>query len=293
MDVVITYVDGQDRLWQEDYAAATGKPVLAKRFRDWGTLKYVMRGIERNMPFVENVFLVVSRESQVPQWVDRSHLRVVLHEDYIPRQFLPTFNCNPIELHFQNIEGLSEEFVYFNDDIFPVSPCSYEDFFCDGRPIKGFSRHLLALNSFKKISKNSNDLALKALGRKPGLSFLRPQHICSALLKSKCREAYDKVSEDMAKVMTTIREDNNYNQYFFLDYLYYQGVVINKRISAKFFSLVSSSPSKIASYIRNTPSVKLICINDAKVAAENVDGIRQSLIEAFESLLPQKSRFEV
>ena len=114
MDVVITYVDGNDPLWKSDYAKYSDTPVLEKRFRDWGTLKYLLRGIEKHMHFVQNVFLVVSHESQVPQWVDKTAVRVVLHKDFIPQELLPTFNCNPIEMHLHNIEGLGEEYIYIS-----------------------------------------------------------------------------------------------------------------------------------------------------------------------------------
>jgi hypothetical protein len=66
--------------------------VLEKRFRDWGTLRYLFRGIAENMPFVRKVHLVVSHESQVPEWVNREEVHIVLHKDIIPAEFLPTFN---------------------------------------------------------------------------------------------------------------------------------------------------------------------------------------------------------
>ena len=73
MDIVITYVDGNDPEWKKDYEHYTDTPVMDKRFRDWGTLKYLLRGVECNMPFVRNVFLVVSHPTQVPEWVDRKN----------------------------------------------------------------------------------------------------------------------------------------------------------------------------------------------------------------------------
>ena len=68
MDAVITYVDGNDPVWKQDYEKTTNVPVMEKRFRDWGTLKYLLRGIEAKMPFIRNVYLVVSHPSQVPEW---------------------------------------------------------------------------------------------------------------------------------------------------------------------------------------------------------------------------------
>ena len=103
MDIVITYVDGLDPVWQKSYEQYTNTPILEKRFRDWGTLKYLFRGIEKNMPFIRKVHLVVSGESQVPQWINRNEVNVVLHSDIIPGQLLPTFNCRFILLLLNNI----------------------------------------------------------------------------------------------------------------------------------------------------------------------------------------------
>ena len=120
MDVVITYVDGNDPCWKVDYEKFTEVPVMAKRFRDWGTLRYLLRGIEKFMPFVGRVHLVVSHKTQVPVWSDTDQLNIVLHEQIIPKEFLPTFNSTAIEMFLHRIPGLDEQYLYFNDDMFPV-----------------------------------------------------------------------------------------------------------------------------------------------------------------------------
>ena len=154
---------------------------MAKRYRDWGTLKFLLRGIEKHIPSIENVFLLVSGDSQVPSWVDRSVVRVVLHRDIIPERFLPTFNSTTIEMFMHRIPGLAEEFLYFNDDMFPVMDCAPEDFFRDGKAVIGFAHHLFAGGKYKKRVRNSDHQARKALGKRPGLFFVRPQHTCSPI----------------------------------------------------------------------------------------------------------------
>ena len=106
MDIVITYVNGLDPVWLQSYAEHTKVPITTKRFRDWGFLPYLFRGIEQNMPFVRNVYLVVSGDSQVPEWINRDHVKVVHHEDFVPKEYLPTFNSNPLEMYLHRIEGL-------------------------------------------------------------------------------------------------------------------------------------------------------------------------------------------
>lgn len=292
MDIVITYVDGNDSEWRQAYEKYTDKPLLDKRFRDWGTLKYLMRGIEKNMPFIRNVYLVVSGESQVPDWVNRENLRIVLHSDIIPEKLLPTFNCNPIELHLQNIKGLDEKYLYFNDDIFPVLPCEESDFYDNGKVCIGFSRHILSWGMFKKITKLSDTLARKALGMKPSCCFVRPQHICTPMLKTEVEAVYSAVKDEIIDSLTTVREAKNANQYLFLDYMYYKGKAVNRKISRRHISMGMASPDKIAAEILH-PSAKLLCINDVEMSDEKFSAVHEAMNAAFEAKFPSKSKYEL
>ena len=291
MDIVITFVNGLDPVWQKQYEQTTNTPILTKRFRDWGTLRYLFRGIERNMSFIRKVHLVVSSESQVPEWVNRDKVNVVLHSDIIPAEHLPTFNSNTIELHMFNIEDLDEEFLYFNDDIFPMLPLCAEDFFNDGRGIIGMSRHVLALDMFKKICRNSDRAARKALGMKPSLCFLRPQHICAPMLRSMCREAYEAVKDDILATLSRTRRAENITQYLFTDYAYLKGRIIKRRQPSKHLSMAVASPEKIARFLLN-PSRALVCINDVQLGEKQYREMQDTLISTFEFCFPQKSKYE-
>lgn len=292
MDIVITYVNGLDPVWQSDYEKYTNQPVLEKRFRDWGTLRYLFRGIAENMPFIRKVHLVVSHESQVPEWINREEVNVVLHKDIIPAEFLPTFNCNPIEMHLHRIKGLDEEYLYFNDDVFPMLECKKSDFFRDGKCFLGMSYHFFVWDMFKKICRNSDRLARRALGLRPRLCFLRPQHTCTPMFKSECGEIYSLVPAEIAKTsISKIRNEDNLNQYLFLDYMYLKGRLVNKRLSKRHFSVGFVSGKMLHKFITK-PSHKLVCINDVQLSEERYTELRKALLDAFEERFPQKSKFE-
>jgi hypothetical protein len=97
-------------------------------------LKYLFRWIEKFTPRVNNVFFVTC--GHYPSWLNLDHpkLKFIKHEDYIPKEYLPTFNSHTIELNFHRIEGLSEHFVYFNDDTFVINYMNESDFFESGIP---------------------------------------------------------------------------------------------------------------------------------------------------------------
>ena len=291
MDAVITFVDGNDPVWKRDYETFTNVPVMEKRFRDWGTLKYLLRGIELMMPFVRNVYLVVSHPSQVPAWVDRDNLYIVLHKDIIPEGFLPTFNSTTIEMFLHKIPELDEQYLYFNDDMFPVAECKESDFFRDGKPVIFMKRHFLASGLYKIQCRNSDNLARRAAGKKSGFCFVRPQHICSPMLKSYCEEAFDSLKDEIYSSLSRLREEKNLNQYFFLDYMYYKGVLTSEKISNRHFSTAVASAKKIASFIEK-PKRSFCCINDVKMGEDKFESMRRCIIDAFEARFPIKSRFE-
>lgn len=291
MDAVITYVDGSDPLWQQDYRTAVHGPVVERRYRGWETLPFLLRGIERHMPFIDRVFLVVSRESQVPAWVDRENLKVVLHREIIPAAFLPTFNSTTIELFLHRIPGLSERYLYFNDDIFPMFNCSEEDFFPGGRPATGFARHYFAGNDFKKQTRRSYVLARQALGLPKSHFFLRPQHTCTPMLRSCCESLFTRVAGQLLRSITPVRNACNVNQYVFLDYALLSGRGINRRIDNQHISLAAVSPGRLAKIIAE-PKRKLLCINDVDMKPERRDAFGKALVDALSKRFPDRSRFE-
>ena len=291
MDIIIAYVDGQDPVWQKDYEKYMNAPFLAKRFRDWGTLPYLFRGIQYKMPFIENVFLVVSHESQVPDWVDRDNVKVVLHKDYIPEEYLPTFNSTTISLFLHRIPGLGEQYLYFNDDIFPVGECNPEDYFRKGKVSIGISTHLFVTGMYKHHVKRSNQLARKALGKFPTPFFIRPQHSCIPMLRSECEKVFQEQNTEIMKSISRVRSNDNLNMSLYMSYMYYHGKVINKRISCKHVSMATVTPSTIGSYIVS-PSKSFVCINDVSMSEEKYTEFRKALLDAFESKFPNKSRFE-
>lgn len=293
MDIVITYVNGLDPEWQKDYSNCVGTDMLTKRYRDWGTLPYLLRGIAECMPFVENVFLVVARESQVPAWVNRDTVRVVLHRDFIPDRFLPTFNSTAIEMFMHRIEGLSEEYIYFNDDFFPLMPCQPTDFFLGGKASVYMKYHLCTFNNiYRTHSKHSDRLARRACGVKSSIFYVRPQHTCAPMLKSVCEELYECQADTIQASVTPLRKRENFSQYVFTDYAYFTGRTFNQKISNRHISLAMTTIKSLTEAILH-PTSKVACINDVNMPEEKFQRFHACLHSAFQTRFPEKSRFEL
>lgn len=244
------------------------------------------------MPFIDRIHLVVARESQVPEWVNRDTVDVVLHSQIMPADKLPTFNSSMIEMFLHRIPGLTERFLYFNDDMYTLRPCSEEDFFPGGRPAMGFSHNFFYFGDFRYLVHHSDSLAREALGMHPTFRYMRPQHTASPMLKSQCDELFARVAPEIMDSLSPLRTRANYNQYLFLNYMYYKGIAVNRRLSNRHFSLAAHSIDSICAFVRK-PSAKMACINDVHMTEERFLACREKLLAAFQDALPQKCRFEL
>ncbi|GAB1598387.1 N-acetylglucosamine-1-phosphotransferase subunits alpha/beta-like isoform X1 [Argonauta hians] len=88
------------------------------RFEDNEELKYSLRSIEKYAPWVHNIFIVTN--GQIPSWLnlDNPRLHIVTHEDiFMNKSHLPTFSSPAIEANLHRIPGISDKFIYLNDDV--------------------------------------------------------------------------------------------------------------------------------------------------------------------------------
>ena len=164
VDIVITWVDGNDPKWLSEKRKYSKQAQNASdhekwadsemRFRDWGTLKYIFRGIEKYCNWYNKIYFVTW--GHVPNWLNTNNPRLVIikHEDFIPKKYLPTFNSNAIELNFHRIDSLSESFVYFNDDMYVIRKTKKRDFnipFATLAKIHSTIRNTSTITATKKV----------------------------------------------------------------------------------------------------------------------------------------------
>ncbi|CAJ1054756.1 N-acetylglucosamine-1-phosphotransferase subunits alpha/beta isoform X2 [Xyrichtys novacula] len=92
--------------------------VSASRFEDNEELRYSLRSVERHAPWVRHIFIVTN--GQIPSWLnlDNPRVTVIAHQDIFQNHsHLPTFSSPAIETHIHRIPGLSQKFIYLNDDV--------------------------------------------------------------------------------------------------------------------------------------------------------------------------------
>ena len=133
IDIVYTWVNGSDpdfirQLNKQDKSHSnTAEDTSESRFQDFNQLLYSLRSIEMYAPWIRRVYIVTN--GQIPSWINLTSVTMVNHKSiFTEPSHLPNFNSLAIETHLHEIPGLSENFIYFNDDFSLMSPTCPEDF---------------------------------------------------------------------------------------------------------------------------------------------------------------------
>lgn len=326
IDFVITWVDDKDPIWRAKREKYTGKKSAEgnedARYRDWDTLKYWFRGVEKFAPWVHYIYFVT--DDQKPEWLNLEHpkLKWIKHTDYIPAEYLPTFHSNVIEWNFHRILGLTENFVYFNDDMFLIRDTVPEDFFVNDLPCdlpelgyvypSGLWSYVLFNNaqllnrhfSLKDSIRNNREKwirhqSAKSLlkntiyGRKDFISGIEHRHIHTSHKKSMFETLWEKEYDAIDETCQhKLRTKNDVSHWCVRDWLLLSGMFYPAKHIGKAFPTASLNDSDEAIQYLRKQKGKVICLNDSETE-DNFELHKQMIIEEFEKLLPDKSAFEL
>lgn len=328
IDFVITWVDMEDPEWKAEFSKYSGKKdnekngVSEARFRDYGFLKYWFRGVEKFAPWVRKIHFVTS--GQKPEWLDENNpkINLVNHKDYIPEQFLPTYNSVVIERYLHKIPDLAEHFVYFNDDFYIINKVSTERFFKNGLPCdiavfqynpswsqwyKRIKNNLKIINRhFDKkevMARDYDKWFHKSYGSKARLNYLlkpynkfitlRTPHNAQPYLKSTFEEVWAVAEKELTETsVNRFRTVTDFTPELFRTWQICKGNFepYNTYADTKMFPLMIRPKQAVRAIYDQ--SYTLICLND-NVHIRNYEQVMENIKDAFESILPEKSSFEL
>ena len=325
IDFVILWVDGKDKAWLEDKNRYSKSKIDVSnsiiRYRDWDNLKFWFRAVEKYAPWVNNIFFITY--GHLPDWLNTENpkLKIINHKDFIPKEYLPTFNSNVIELNLFRIKELSEKFVLFNDDFFINNYVREETFFKNNLPCDIFINDIIMPNSddlsrnqfnneeiinkyFSKkdfMSKNLTKIFNLKYGRLIIRNFLlmfwgkystfKNLHLPQPFLKATFRNVWEK---EYTKLNNTcqnkFRTGDDVTQYLIRDWQLASGNFYPTNANVGKYYNISNENSKLLKCI-SKGKTSLICMNDV---FEDIDFERAKyeLNKAFEVKYPQKSKFE-
>ncbi|MBQ8384862.1 MAG: stealth conserved region 3 domain-containing protein [Spirochaetaceae bacterium] len=319
-------MDGSDPAWIEEFNkyCPEDKRIIdasEKRYRDFGLLRYWFRGVEQFAPWVRKVHFVTC--GQKPDWLNLSapKLHWVQHKDYIPQEYLPVFSANPIELMMHKIPGIAEQIVYFNDDLFLTSPVRKKFFFRNGLPCDSAILGTISLTDIGHILLNNNNLINSVFSKKKvirgnlgkwlnvkygkalartllllpyaGFTGFYNPHYAVPYTKSLLEEVWRTFPDALTTTMgQRFRSQQDVNQYLFQDYRFCTGQFypMPPHYRKKMITLSKDNVALAAETIRQQRFTQIV-LNDSDDV--DFDAACMALADAFESILPEKSVFEV
>jgi hypothetical protein len=167
IDAVFTWVNGNDEKHKDKLRKFVSKEVLnskdlrTKLDQD-NEIEFAVKSILKYAKFVRNIFIVT--DNQTPDFLkdiekakkEYPTVFIVDHKTIFEgyHQYLPTFNCLPIESLLYKIPNLAEHFLYLNDDFFLLRETNVSDFFMNNKPvIRGFWTNFYEDIWYKKVQK--------------------------------------------------------------------------------------------------------------------------------------------
>ena len=281
IDAVYTWVDGGDPAWQARKAAALGdndwvgrvseQTANNSRFVSRDELRYSLRALHCFAPWVRRIFLVT--DDQVPAWLDTEHpqITVVSHREIFgDTGRLPTFNSQAIESRLHRIPGLSEHFLYLNDDVFLGRPVTPDLFFTSGGLTRFFPSGALVDSAPRSDSdapvnsagKNNRKLIQQAFGRVLTRKMMHTPHPSR---RSVIREIEERFAEHVtATAAHQFRHPDDISLLSSLQqyYAYLTGRATPGDIRYLYTDLARpETPFKLAKLLRNR-HLDAFCLND-------------------------------
>ena len=232
IDLVIAFVDNNEQVWRDTFINYCrthnfNNKIVELYSARYGGIRYIdyqLKLVSRNMTWLNKIYLLLSNIEQAPKNLP-SNCEIVLHEQFIPHQFLPTFNSTTIEMFLWNIPNLSEHFIYANDDMLPTGELKPSDFF-DNDKIKinwredtfdlcmgvyAYQCHNVSSSLSKRLNKNyPNDM------------MIRPVHSFTPMIRKHCKESFDTLKDLIVPHIRVFRTEYQYNQYIYPVYEYFK-----------------------------------------------------------------------
>jgi hypothetical protein len=305
IDVVFSWVDGEDPAWQAKRDIAMGRNPDERhhqahgdhRFISRDELRYSLRSIEQFAPWVRNVYLVT--DDQRPEWLvdDPSVIQVVDHRDvFTDHSVLPTFNSHAIGSRLHHIDGLSEHFLYFNDDVMLGREVGPDLFFLSNGLSRFFPSSVKVDYSadpepHEVAGRNIRSLLERDFGRSTAPAM---QHTPQALRRSVLEELENRYPEAFATTLASrFRGPSDIAASAFHHYYsYLTGRAVPGQVTYTYVSLAKRSAASQFREILARRAFDVLCVGDAAPVDWSRADQDRAVLSFLETQYPTPSRFE-
>jgi len=193
IDAVYTWVDMNDKKWLQKYKNTIGRYPESTRYMNYGELEFSVKLLIKHCSFIRNIYIVT--DEQIPSWYDKekySNIFIIDHSEILGKDcHKPTFKSDAIESYLHEIPGLSEYYIYFNDDTFVGNNCSIFNFID--------KKTLLPIARFKSATLNDNMKRLAIQGK----VYSRAINLTNAMncVKKVYKKHYNKIPIHQAVIL--------------------------------------------------------------------------------------------
>jgi hypothetical protein len=311
VDLVYTWVDGDDPAWiarkkqaeeKVDLSCGTADSLHSTRFDSQNELLCAIRSAFRYFVDIGNVYVVTDQQtpSFLGDLLDR--ITVVDHRDIFPsHDFLPCFNSHAIEANLHRIQGLSEYYLYLNDDFLFGSAMSASDFFDEyGRSYQFYSEAACLPN----LPFSDGELAVNAAGINNRsllyenfgvFAFRKFKHVAYATVKSVMVEMEEEIPEAwIATMANRFRSSVDFSiaGALYQQYAALNGKAIGGSIRYGYFDTASHESTERAQVLLNDDweRPQMFCINDT-VPAHSTNSTKKKLMNILEYVIPERDGY--
>ena len=306
IDLVYTWVDGSDPEWQRRRAEVSGTPYHPEaasdaRYISRDELRYSLRSVHMFAPWVRKIYIVT--DDQVPAWLDtrRANIQMVSHKEiFSDSSALPTFSSRAIESQLHHIDGLSEHFLYLNDDMFFARPVTPDLFFTGNGMSKFFpSKNLIPpgdasvdVTPVQAGAMNNRRLLERRFGRKITHTLQHAPYALQRSVRAEIEREFPK--EYRATMMSRLRELHTITVTSSLHhyYAYLTGRAVPGQLSYGYIRLDAPKITRRLARALARRDYDTLCLNDSTSSFAEVEKQKTILTPFFESYFPIRSPYE-
>jgi hypothetical protein len=290
IDMVFTYVNGNDpnhikkkNKYFKNENLYFNPPI---RYENLDEIIYSVNSVIKNLSWINKIYIVT--DNQIPPinklLLLTEKVIIIDHKQIIPKKYLPTFYSDVIESYLHNIPGLSEIFLYNNDDFFNLKKFNKQDLFKDNKLIQ----YIHILTNFEMFFFNilpgeyieRTNYTIKILKKKFNIKKYIYSHQTKILRKSTLKKAeYDFKNELKILRKNKFRNTTTINYIFLI--INYENHINNNIIKKNIFNSLYIDNSIIFYFLFILIKYKLL----------NIDFVKKEFVCFNNISIKQKKRF--
>ncbi len=307
IDLVFSWVDGSDPEFRARRAARMSGHVVGEgddadaRIRQIDELKYALRSVNMFAPWIRRIF--IATDSAAPAWlVDHPKITLVrAAEHFSDTAALPTYNSHAVESQLHHIAGLSEHFLYSNDDMFFGRPVRPGMFFSPGgvsRFIEADTRIGLGANHPGRSGfENAARVNRQLLRQRFGQTITRHlEHTAVPLRKSVLREMEQEFGEEFARTQasafrssTDISVTNSFYHYYAL---LTGRAVQQEKAKVRYVNTTTQAGLSLLPKLRKSRGYDFFCLNDSSFPEVSAARRAELVVDFLERYFPIPAPWE-